>query len=40
MIANTDFLKNHSTEYAAMKLTDKVLKHIDEKIFGSPFLWI
>ena len=25
------FLKNHSTEYAAMELTDKVLKDIDEK---------
>ena len=34
------FLKNHSTEYAAMELTDKVLKDTDEKIFRSPFLWI
>ena len=25
------FLKNHSTEYAAMELTDKVLKDIDER---------
>ena len=25
------FLKNHSTEYAAMELTDKILKDIDDK---------
>ena len=25
------FLKNHSTEFAAMEFTDKVLKDIDEK---------
>ena len=25
------FLKNHSTEYAAMELTDKILKDIDVK---------
>ena len=31
------FLKNHSTEYAAMELTDKVLKDIDEKYFTRHF---
>ena len=25
------FLKNHSTEYVAMELTDKILKDIDDK---------
>ena len=24
-------MKNHSTEYAAMELTDKILKDIDDK---------
>ena len=34
------FLKNHSTEYASVELTDEVLKDIEEKIFRSPFSWI
>ena len=32
------FLKNHSTEYAAMELTDKVLKDIDEKNYFACYI--
>ena len=31
MIASMDFLKNHSTGFAAMELMDKVLENIDDK---------
>ena len=34
------FRKLHSTELAAMELTDKILVDIDEKIFHSRSLWI
>ena len=34
------FRRLHSTELAAMELTDKVLVDIDEKIFHSRSLWI
>ena len=34
------FLKNHSTEYAAMESTDKIMKISMIKIFRSLFLWI
>ena len=34
------FRKLHSTESAAMELTDKILVDIDEKIFHSRSLWI
>ena len=33
------FLKNHSTEFAAMELTDKVLRDIDERKITLAFLW-
>ena len=40
MIVSMDFWKDHSTEYAAMELTDKILKAIDDKKYFTGNLYL